>query len=93
MQEPFYVSLASSMDRGGAPGDFTVDFPVEIDCCNTPYEVALTEMSYTGQVFPNLPSQFSSMSVRLHDTAPKQYQNDYIMTWDEAVDDLHHDVG
>ena len=47
------------------------------------WEVALMEMMYTGQAFPNIPTQDSVVVLKATDKP--QFENDYILTFDQTI--------
>ena len=84
----FYLTL-SSHDNNSIKsfngGDFTVQLYNIIDLKTDEWEVALVEMSYSGQNFHNLPTDSSIITVRApHKAVP--FENDYLITYDQAMD-------
>ena len=78
----FYLTLSSDgtkeMFRNNHGGDFRVQLDHILDMRSQAWEVALVEMIYTGQAFPNIPTQDSV--VVLNATDKSQFENDYILT-------------
>ena len=84
----FYLTLSSDTSRDTFPnnhgGDFKIQLDHVLDMRSEPWEVALVEMQYTGQAFPNLSTDNSQ--VTLQASGKPEFQNDYIITWDQASD-------
>lgn len=84
----FYLTLSSDTSRDTFPnnhgGDFKIQLDHVLDMRSEPWEVALVEMQYTGQAFPNLSTDNSQ--VTLQASGKPEFQNDYIITWDQAYD-------
>ena len=84
----FYLTLSSDTSRDTFPnnhgGDFKIQLDHVLDMRSQPWEVALVEMQYTGQAFPNLSTENSK--VTLQASGKPEFQNDYIITWDQASD-------
>jgi hypothetical protein len=86
----FHLMLSSEGGSQTYPsnhgGDFQVQLRQVMDIRKENWEVALVEMAYTGQKFPNLSSDNRSVSIRV--SGKPEFENDYILTWDQ-VGDLH----
>src|SRR5271154_6349864 len=82
----FYLMLSSSGSRNPNDhgGDFKVTLDHVLDMKTEAWEVALVEMSYSGQAFSNLSPENSEVFVRA--SGKPEFQNDYIITWDQALD-------
>ena len=84
----FYLTLSSDTSRDTFPnnhgGDFKIQLDHVLDMRSQPWEVALVEMQYTGQAFPNLSTE--NAQVTLQASGKPEFQNDYIITWDQAHD-------
>lgn len=83
----FYLTLTSDGCRETFPsnhgGDFKVQLDQTLDMREHPWEVALVEMIYTGQAFPNLPIEDSQVTVKA--SGKPQFENDYIITYDQTL--------
>jgi hypothetical protein len=83
----FYLTLTSDGCRDAFPnnhgGDFMVQLEHTLDMRGHDWEVALVDMMYTGQAFPNLPVEDSE--VRLQVSGKPTFENDYIITYDQTV--------
>ena len=84
----FNLTVSSDASKDTFPnnhgGGFKVQLNNALDMRSQPWEVALVEMSYSGQAFPNLSSENSSVSVRA--SGKPEFQNDYIITWGQTHD-------
>ena len=65
----------------GEPGDFQSDLHSELDFRDG-WEVALSDMTYTGQGFKNVPTDKASISVSSRHK--NIYDDDYALTWDQT---------
>src|SRR5271156_2673975 len=83
----FYLTLCSDGSRDTFPnnhgGDFTVQLDKILDMRAYTWEVALVEMIYSGQAFPNL--GIEDNQIILKSSGKPQFENDYIITHDQAV--------
>jgi len=64
----FYVNLSSSHSTDIHPQNYGGDFQVELTEPlhfdeNDPWEVALAEMTYDAQGFPNIPEEYSEIKI------------------------------
>ena len=84
----FHLMLSSEAGKDTYPenhgGDFKVLLNRTIDCKTEAWEVALLEMSLTGQAFPNIPSDKASITVRSF--GRPIWENDYIITYAKIFD-------
>lgn len=84
----FYLMLSSDGSRDTFPanhgGDFKVQLDHTLDMRSEPWEVALVEMMYTGQAFPNISSEDSLITLKM--SGKPQFENDYFITYDAALD-------
>jgi hypothetical protein len=82
----FYLTLSSDGCKDTFPrnhgGDFKIQLEHTLDMRGSKWEVALVEMMYTGQAFPNLSIEDSE--VRLRACGKPIFENDYIITYDET---------
>src|SRR5271156_5691348 len=83
----FYVTLSSDGSKDTFPnnhgGDVKVQLQYTLDLRSEPWEVALVDMIYTGQAFPNLPIEDSVVTLKV--SGKPQFENDYFITYDPAV--------
>lgn len=84
----FYLTLSSAdgskeMFRNNHGGDYRVQLDHILDMRSQCWEVALMEMIYTGQAFPNIPTQDSVVTLKASDKP--QFENDYIFTFDQTI--------
>ena len=83
----FYLTLSSDgtkeMFRNNHGGDFRVQLDHILDMRSQAWEIALVEMIYTGQAFPNIPTQDSVVVLKATDKP--QFENDYILTFDQTI--------
>ena len=84
----FYLTLTSDGNSDTFPanhgGDFKVQLDQTLDMRHHNWEVALVEMLYTGQTFPNLSVDDTHITLKTG-TNPK-YDNDYFLTYDQTLD-------
>jgi hypothetical protein len=84
----FYLTLSSDGGRDTFPnnhgGDFTVQLDKILDMRAHSWEVALVEMIYTGQAFPNMGIEDSQVTLKA--SGKPLFENDYIITFDQAID-------
>src|SRR3977135_3787378 len=85
----FYLTLSSEGSKETFPtnqgGDFKVQLDRTLDMRGQCWEVALVEMIYTGQIFPNL--SIEDGQVTLKASGEPQFENDdYFITYDQALD-------
>src|SRR5271156_5330556 len=82
----FYLTLSSDGSKDTFPnnhgGDFSVQLQHTLDLRSEPWEVALVDMMYTGQAFPNLPIEDSVVTLKV--SGKPAYENDYFITYDQA---------
>ncbi len=78
------LSSSGSHNPNDHGGDFKVTLYHVLDMKTEAWEVALVEMSYNGQTFPNLSSENSEVSIRAY--GKPEFENDYIIPWDQAID-------
>jgi hypothetical protein len=84
----FYLMLSSDgcketfMNNHG--GDFTVQLDKTLDMRGESWEVALVDMIYTGQAFPNLPVEDVEITLKVE--GKPQYENQYFITYDQTMD-------
>jgi hypothetical protein len=82
----FYMTLSSDGCKDAFPnnhgGDFMVQLDKILDMRGYTWEVALVEMIYTGQAFPNLGIEDSQITLKV--SGKPQYENDYIITYDQV---------
>ena len=65
-------------------GDFTVQLDKTLDMRGESWEVALVDMIYTGQAFPNLPVEDVEITLKVE--GKPQYENQYFITYDQTMD-------
>src|SRR2546428_13135266 len=86
----FYLMLSSEGSRAVNPnfhgGDFNLQLDSAIDLRSEPWEVALSEISYTGQAFPNMNPE--EKLVTLSYSGTPWYENDYVVTHGEMTEPL-----
>src|SRR3981189_98875 len=84
----FYLTLSSDGCKETFPanhgGDFKVQLDNTLDMRGQPGEVALVDMLYTGQAFPNMP--IADNQVTLKGSGKPQFENDYFITFDQTLD-------
>ena len=84
----FYLTLTSDGSKGTFPanhgGDFKVQLDQTLDMRSQPWEVALVDMLYTGQAFPNLPTDDSQVTLKAG--GKPKFENDYFITYDQTLD-------
>ena len=80
----FYLTLSSDGSKDTFPnnhgGDFSVQLQHTLDLRSEPWEVALVDMIYTGQAFPNLPIEDSVVTLKV--SGKPAYENNYFITYD-----------
>src|ERR1700722_10613936 len=82
----FYLMLSSDGCRDIFPanqgGDFKVQLDKTLDMRSHDWEVALTEMIYTGQSFPNLSTEDARITLKAR--GKPEYENQYIITYEQT---------
>jgi len=84
----FYLTVTSSgssdifSDNQG--GDFKVQLDHTLDMRSDPWEVALVDMIYTEQVYPNLPIEEEQVQMKV--SGRPEFENDYFITYDQTLD-------
>src|SRR2546428_3728501 len=82
----FYLMLSSDGCREVYPdnngGDFNIIFDNAIDMKSDSWEVALVEIKYTGQLFPNLPTIDALITTAV--SGKPKFEDQYIITSDKA---------
>ena len=84
----FYHSITSDGSRDTHPSNHGGNFTIELyDELHFPkqWEVGLVEMTYTGQIFPNIPHQFGEVSISSHRKGA--YQTDFVLNYHQ-IDEL-----
>ena len=76
----FYLTLSSELGTG-QPGDFQSELHNDFDFRDG-WEVALADMTYTGQGFKNVPTENANITVTSRHK--NFYDDDYCITWDQA---------
>ena len=84
----FYLMLSSDGSKSTYPtnqgGDFKIMLDNVLDMKSQPWEVALVEMSYIGQTFPNMSTECSSINIQTW--GKPEFENDYIITYEQTYD-------
>lgn len=81
----FYLTLSSEYGVGEQPGDFTCELSDVLDFSDG-WEMALVELTYTGQEFDTIPTEHGLISITSKDKL--KYNGDYVVWWNETFD-LH----
>jgi len=86
----FYLTLSSDGCKETFPnnhgGDFKIQLDRTLDMRLHAWEVALTDMIYTGQSFPNLLDGLNQVTLKA--TGKPTFENHYFITYDQTLD-LH----
>ena len=84
----FYLMLSSEGSKSTYPnnqgGDFKIMLDNALDMKSEQWEVALVEMSYSGQTFPNMSTEDSSITIQRW--GKPEFENDYIITYEQTYD-------
>ena len=82
----FYLTLSSDgcneTYSGNHSGDFTIELNQTLDMRSQPWEVALVDMIYTGQAFPNVSNKDSLITLNV--LGKPKFHNDYIITYEQT---------
>jgi hypothetical protein len=82
----FYLMLSSDGCRDIFPtnqgGDFKVQLDRTLDMRSHDWEVALVEMIYTGQSFPNISTEDAQITLKA--SGKPEYENQYIITYEQT---------
>ena len=84
----FYQTVTSDGSKGTREsshgGDFTIDLYDELYFPGE-WEVALVEMSYVGQIFPNIPQEYAE--VVISNSEKNTYQTDFVVHFHQIDDE------
>ena len=85
MPSSFYVTLSSDYPTyNEQPGDFKSELLHDVDMMTEQWEVALVDMTYTGQEFDYIPTEHTLITISSKQRT--EYEGDYVLLWDKASD-------
>src|SRR5437773_4848799 len=83
----FYLSLSSKGSKDVFPnnhgGDFQSLLNHPLDLQTDAWEVALVEMTYSGQTFPNIQSEETLVTLRYNGRPP--FNKDYVISYEQSL--------